>query len=233
MRQINPAVARVREEMAEAAVKAGRKPEEIALLAVTKTRTPAEVNSVLAAGIRTLGENRVQEAQEKIPLVSSSGEWHLIGHLQTNKARQAVKLFQMIQSVDSTRLAQKIDECVEPGRPMDVLIEVNTSGEASKFGVAPENVASLVDAVAALPRLRLRGFMTIGALSSDEALVRRCFESLRRIFDDTRRQCASASVEILSMGMTNDFRWAIAEGSTMVRIGTALFGERRQGEGDV
>ena len=172
--------------------------------------------------------NREQEAEAKIPHVAGGAEWHLIGHLQTNKARLAAKLFRTVQSVDSVRLAEKLNDAVESGRTLDVLIEVNVSNEASKFGVAPAFVGELVEKLVELPALRVRGFMTIGAFVDDERLVRRGFRLLREIFDDTRRQFPSGQVDTLSMGMTGDFRWAIAEGSTMVRIGTALFGQRQQ-----
>ncbi|HPU84621.1 MAG TPA: YggS family pyridoxal phosphate-dependent enzyme [Candidatus Latescibacteria bacterium] len=226
--RIKSAVDHVREEIARAAVNSGRSPDEIALLAVTKTRSPAEVNAAIAAGVTLLGENRVQEAEAKIPHVAGGAEWHLIGHLQTNKARLAAKLFRTVQSVDSVRLAEKLNDAVESGRTLDVLIEVNVSNEASKFGVAPAFVGELVEKLVELPALRVRGFMTIGAFVDDERLVRRGFRLLREIFDDTRRQFPSGQVDTLSMGMTGDFRWAIAEGSTMVRIGTALFGQRQQ-----
>jgi len=219
-------VRRIREQIADAALSAGRSPEEITLMAVTKTRTPAEADAVIAAGVKVLGENRVQEAREKKPHVARTAEWHLIGHLQTNKVKHAVELFAMIQSVDSLRLAEKISGHSAARQATDVLIEVNTSGEESKFGVAPEAALDLVGAVRELPYVRVRGLMTIGAFVDDERRVRSCFAHLRRLWDDARAQYPALALPVLSMGMTNDFPWAIAEGSTMVRLGTAIFGPR-------
>jgi hypothetical protein len=224
--QIAEAVQRIRAEIAEAAHRAGRSSADITLVAVTKTRTHEEVAAAIEAGVCVLGENKVQEAVEKVPLVAKQAEWHLIGHLQTNKARQAVRLFDMIQSVDSGRLATKLSEVVDSDRRLDVLVEVNTSGEESKFGVSPDESAALVETILGLPNLRLRGFMTIGALSADERRVRTGFRVLQEIALSAKAEHPTEMLDVLSMGMTSDFRWAISEGSTMVRIGTAIFGER-------
>ena len=195
-------------------------------MAVTKTRAPEEVEAVIEAGVMLLGESRVQEAERKLPAIRRSAEWHLVGHLQTNKAKRAVELFSTIQSVDSLRLAERIAHFTSAQKPTDVLVEVNTSGELSKFGVAPDAAVEFVGALRDLPGVRIRGFMTVGALASDESPARRCFERLRRIREQARSAFPGLGLEVLSMGMTNDFVWAVAEGSTMVRIGTAIFGPR-------
>ena len=225
-RTIAENVRRLREEIAQAAHRAGRHPEEVILLAVTKTRTPAEVDAVIEAGVALIGESRVQEAEQKKPQVKNTAEWHLVGHLQRNKAKRAVGLFSVIQSLDSVRLAEKLAQYGDAAQPVDVLVEVNTSGEESKFGVAPDGTLDLLDAVRELPGLRLRGLMTVGVLSDDEQRARRCFERIRTIRDRARSAYPDLALDVLSMGMTSDFRWAVAEGSTMVRIGTAIFGPR-------
>lgn len=225
-RNIAENVKRVRHEIAEAAHRSDRRPEEIVLMAVTKTRTPEEVDAVIEAGVTFIGENRVQEAEQKKPQVKNTAEWHLVGHLQRNKAKLAVELFSMIQSLDSVRLAEKLTQYGDTAHPVDVLVEVNTSGEESKFGAAPDRAHDLVGAARGLGGLRLRGLMTVGLFSGEERQVRRCFETLGKVRDDLRSAYPDLVLDILSMGMTNDFRWAIAEGSTMVRIGTAIFGPR-------
>jgi len=220
-------IRRIRNEIADAAHQAGRSPDDVSLMAVTKTRTAAEIDAAIAAGLTLLGENRVQEAAEKMPDVTQPAEWHMIGHLQSNKVKQALELFTTIQSVDSLRLAQRISRLAsEQSQTVDVLVEVNTSGEESKFGAPPESAVELVGAIRELPSLRLTGMMTIGLFSDDERCVRACFEMLRRLRDDAASLYPDIRLSALSMGMTSDYRWAIAEGSTLVRIGTAIFGPR-------
>jgi len=219
-------VRRLRDRIAEVALTTGRQPTEVALMAATKTRTATEVDAVIAAGVTLIGENRVQEAAEKKPRVVQAATWHMIGHLQTNKVNQALGLFSAIQSVDSYRLAAGISAHAEAlGRMVEVLVEVNTSGEKSKYGVAPEAALDLIAAVQQLARLRVLGLMTMGLLLNDERRVRACFAMLRRLRDEAQAAYGMA-LPVLSMGMTSDFPWAIAEGSTMVRIGTAMFGAR-------
>ena len=223
-------VTRIRDDIVEAAVAVGRSPDEVTLMGVTKTRNAEEIEEVIRAGITILGENRVQEARDKIPAVTGDVRWEMIGHLQRNKVNQTVTLFDAVQSVDSVRLAEAIDRAVEFGNPrhdpLDVLIEVNTSGEDAKNGVQPDAAVDLVGAVSELPHLRVRGMMTIGRFVDDERIVRECFRTLRGLRDSAVSQIPRVDLGVLSMGMTGDFRWAIAEGSTLIRIGTAIFGSR-------
>jgi len=219
-------VGRVRDRIAEAAQGVGRSPDEIDLMAVTKARSPAEVAAVVSAGIALLGENRVQEAREKKPRVDADATWHMIGHLQTNKINHAVDLFDAIQSVDSTRLAERLSRRASAmDRTMTVLVEVNTSGEASKSGASPDGASDIIGAILDLPGLGLSGLMTIGAFVDDESRVRACFAALRGLRDRAETQFG-IDLPVLSMGMTGDFPWAVAEGATLVRVGTALFGPR-------
>jgi len=218
----------VRERIARAAERAGRRVEEVTLVAVSKTRTVAEIEEAFRAGAQVLGENRVQEADEKRGAVSLPVRWHLVGHLQTNKVGKAVEFFELIHSVDRLHLAQEIDRRAgRMGKVVDVLIQVNTSGEGSKSGVAPDGVLDLVAAVSELRSVRVRGLMTIGALGAEGDRARPFFIQLREIRDRVDAAgIAGVSVEHLSMGMTGDFEAAIEEGATLVRVGTALFGER-------
>ncbi len=226
--EIQKNVQAIRERMAAACHRSGRSADEVTLVAVTKTVGAEQVEAVIAAGVTVIGENRVQEATAKKQAVSSEASWHLIGHLQTNKVKKALKIFDLIESVDSEHLAEKIQQESEKlQRTVDVFIQVNTSGEQSKFGVAPEHALSLVRSVSKLPNLRLRGLMTIGALSDDEDRIRSCFRMLRQIREQVvALNLPGVSMEHLSMGMTNDFEIAIEEGATLIRIGRALFGER-------
>ena len=198
------------------------------MVAVTKNRTAAEVEEALSCGIGTIGENRVQEAEAKMAEVDIPARWHLVGHLQTNKAKKAVALFDLVQSVDSMRVASALDaQAGKASRVLDVLVQVNTSGEERKSGVAPQCLQALARKLAGLPNLRIRGLMTIGALSADAEVVRSCFALLRELRD----RLAAARIErvemkYLSMGMSGDFELAITEGSNMVRLGSALFGPR-------
>lgn len=227
-------IEQVRNRITEAAQRAGRNPAEIMLIAVSKTRSADECVAAVELGQGILGENRVQEAREKIAqvaaLLSQSGmaqpDWHLVGHLQSNKAGKAVAMFQMIQSLDGYELAEDIDRHAQAlGKVQDCLIEVNTSGEESKFGVKPDDVATLWEQVKELHNIRLLGLMTVGPLNGGETASRRAFALLRELGDKVRTG-TDGSASILSMGMTSDMEWAISEGSTMVRIGTAIFGER-------
>ncbi|HEU4753939.1 MAG TPA: YggS family pyridoxal phosphate-dependent enzyme [Armatimonadota bacterium] len=215
----------VRERIFRAAEKNGRSGEEIRLVAVTKRQPVEAVREALAAGVRELGENYVQEAEQKwAELGRVLATRHLIGHLQRNKAGKAAALFDMVQTVDSLELARALGRRAgDLGRELDALIEVNISGEATKHGVAPEAAGDLAGQVAEVPGLRLRGLMGMGPAEADEAATRRSFQRLRALFE----QLPPEHRQVLSMGMTGDFELAIAEGSTMVRIGTGLFGGRR------
>ncbi len=221
---------RVQQRIAAAAERSGRAAADITLVAVSKTISVERIQEAISAGVKHLGENRVQEAREKIPQIDAPVTWHMIGHLQRNKAKYAVRLFDMIQSIDHQELAQEVDKrAAQVNRVMPVLIEVNTSGEASKFGVAPEQALELARQVDSLPNLQLRGFMTIAVFSEIEQAVRDCFKRLREIYETARDQSwERANISVLSMGMSHDFEWAIEEGATMVRIGTAIFGPRRE-----
>lgn len=215
----------VQERLSRAAERSGRRAEEIRLVAVTKTQPAEAVRAAVEAGVREVGENYVQEAEEKLAALEPLRfTRHLIGHLQRNKAGKAAALFDVVQSVDGMELARALGRRAELlGRTLDALIEVNISGERTKFGVAPERAVDLAAEVAAVPGLRLRGLMGIGSLGAEEREVRRSFRSLAELF----RQLPPEHREVLSMGMTGDFELAIEEGSTMVRIGTAIFGARR------
>lgn len=213
----------VQQRIVQAATRVGRSADEITLVAVTKTVPVERIVEAIAAGVRHIGENYVQEAREKQAQISSPVTWHLIGHLQTNKAGQAVSLFHMIHTVDSVRLAQALSRRAQGlGRPVDVLVEVNLSGEASKFGVSPDEAPALVQAIRTLPSLRVRGLMGMAPLVADPEEARPYFRRLRRILESLPPECR----EHLSMGMSNDFEVAIEEGATLVRIGTAIFGAR-------
>jgi len=206
----------VEHRVAAACARAGRKREEVTLVAVSKTKPAEMIDEAIAAGVADLGENRVQEAREKKPLVRGSARWHLIGHLQSNKAKDAVRLFDVIQTIHSADLAEKVARAAaSAGKVQDVLIEVNIGNEPQKSGAAPADAAALAGNVRKLDALRLRGVMAIPP--HDDA--RRWFRALRALRDEL-------GVEELSMGMTDDFETAIEEGATIVRVGRAIFGER-------
>lgn len=195
-------------------------------MAVAKTHPAEAVQAAAACGLTLFGENKVQEAKAKIPLCPARLRWHMVGHLQSNKAREAVELFEMIQSVDSLRLAEELNKRAEQAaKRMAVLLEVNLAGEASKFGYAPERLLAELKDLNALPRLEIHGLMTVPPWSPVAEVVRPHFRRLREL----KQQCEDilgAPLPHLSMGMTGDFEVAIEEGATIVRIGTAIFGER-------
>jgi pyridoxal phosphate enzyme (YggS family) len=225
-------VAAVRERINAAARRADRNPEEIALMAVSKTHPPETIREAYEAGLRIFGENRVQEFAGKIDALLDlhDAEWHLIGHLQTNKTAKTVDLFRAVDSVDSLKLAEKLDAAARKlGKKLAVLIEVNVGGEAAKSGVAPES-AALEELLIAAPRLeslQFRGLMTVPPFTVDPEGARPCFRKLRELRDSVAaRRLPSISMDQLSMGMSHDFEIAIEEGSTCVRVGTAIFGQR-------
>ncbi|MDR1927057.1 MAG: YggS family pyridoxal phosphate-dependent enzyme [Oscillospiraceae bacterium] len=221
--------ARVREAVEEAAVKAGRPPGEIRLMAVTKTVDEALIREAIAAGASLLGENRVQELVRKRPLLPlESCEMHLIGHLQSNKAAKAVECADMIEAVDSLRLARELSRCCEKqGKEMRVLLEVNIGSDAAKFGFAPAQTAQAAEEIAALPGIKVCGLMTVPPISDDQRQTAKFFSRMHQLFIDMRgKNVDNLSMDILSMGMSGDFPLAIAEGSTLVRIGSAIFGRR-------
>jgi pyridoxal phosphate enzyme (YggS family) len=225
-------IARVREQIDEAARRVGRGAQEIALLAVTKTFPPESIREAYRAGVWVFGENRVQEFARKAEslLDLTTAEWHMIGHLQTNKAAQAAELFAAVDSVDSLRLAQKLNSSARQlEKKLAILIEVNVGGEAAKSGVAPESqeLEDLLMAAPALEHLEIRGLMTIPPYTDDPHEARPYFRRLRELREQVaERKLPNVQMDVLSMGMSHDFEIAIEEGSTCVRVGTAIFGER-------
>lgn len=208
-----------------AAQRVGRDPSGVTLVAVSKTMPADRIREALRLGIRDFGENKVQELSRKAEeLADLPLRWHLVGHLQSNKVRTVLPHAALIHSLDSLHLAQKIHESLEPGRSIDLLLQVNTSGEESKFGAAPEELPSLAASIKGLDRLRILGLMTLGPLTEDEEAIRRSFRLLRELLPTLRRSFPEAG--FLSMGMSGDFETAIEEGATHVRVGTALFGPR-------
>jgi pyridoxal phosphate enzyme (YggS family) len=221
-------ILQVFERIEDAAARSLRDARDVKLVAVTKTVEPPRIVEAIESGVTAIGENRVQEAERKFREGLPPVEKHLVGHLQTNKVRKALELFDMIQSVDGPRLAREISTRSEAaGATMDVLVEVNTSGEETKYGLEPGEVAAAVREMADLPGLRIVGLMTIGAFLDDPEEVRPCFRTLRGIRDAIEEEVIpGVSMDHLSMGMTNDYEVAIEEGATIVRIGRAIFGER-------
>jgi pyridoxal phosphate enzyme (YggS family) len=224
-------IATVQERITRAAARAGRDPAAITIVAVAKTFGPQMVEAAYAAGLRHFGENRVQEAEEKLgvldPGMVAGSTWHLVGHLQTNKARLAARLFQVVQSIDSLRVAQALEQgCTRAGTSCDVLIQVNLAHTPGQFGLPEEAVAEVARGILALPHLRLRGLMTIAPQVEDPELVRPHFRRMRELAEQLRREVPEAGWDVLSMGMTEDFEVAVEEGATMVRLGRAIFGER-------
>lgn len=219
--------ARIQERIAAAAERAGRRANDITLVAVAKTFPAEAIREAYAAGVRHLGENRVQEWESKQPLLADLAvTWHLVGHLQTNKARRAARLFHTVDSLDSIELARKLNAAAEePGKRLTVLIEVRLAPEETKHGVEPDGLAALAEAVLQLPHLDLRGLMAIPPFFEDVEQVRPYFHRLRELRDGTERRLGCRLLE-LSMGMSHDFEVAIEEGATQVRLGTALFGPR-------
>ncbi|VGO17191.1 hypothetical protein PDESU_05786 [Pontiella desulfatans] len=214
---------RVEQRIAKACQNAGRSREEVRLLAVSKTKPPEAVREAAGCGLRLFGENRVQEAQSKIPLCPPGLEWHLIGHLQTNKAKIAARFFQMVHSVDSLKLLEALDS--HAGTTLPVLLQVNVSGEAAKFGMKPDEVAGVIETANRLQKCEVHGLMTIPPFSPDPEKTRVHFRALRELRDRLQQETATPLPE-LSMGMSHDLEVAIEEGSTWVRIGTDLFGSR-------
>lgn len=220
-------VAHVQSRIAQAALRVGRDPSEITLVAVTKTFGKDTVAEGAAAGLGTFGENRVQEAAEKIPMLPESFAWHMIGHVQSNKAKQAVGLFDCVQSVDSLRLAAALARhAADQDRQMPVLLQVNVTGKASQFGFEPGELPTIAQSMGAHTSLRIDGLMTIASFTDDEATLRGEFRTLRELRDRLQSMLPEHPCRELSMGMSNDFPIAIEEGATIVRVGRALFGER-------
>lgn len=222
----------IRRRMERACARAGRDPSGVQLLAVSKTHDPEAVTAAVRLGLTEFGESKVQEARQKIPQCPSAARWHFVGHLQTNKAREAVRLFEMVHAVDSLKLLEALERvCQEEGRSLPVCLEVNVSGERSKFGMPPEDVPSALRAASNLFRVRVVGLMTIPPIAEDPEEARPFFRALREVRDRWQTESGMPLPE-LSMGMSHDFEVAIEEGSTWVRVGTLLFGERKKGSVD-
>jgi pyridoxal phosphate enzyme (YggS family) len=230
MNSIAENLERVREQIAQAAARAGRVAEEIELVAITKTHPAEKVREAIEAGQTLFGESRVQEARAKIPELPSNLRWHFVGHLQKNKIRHALPLFEIIHSVDSLGLAQDINRIAgEQGMHPRVLLEVNVAGEGSKFGFSPDKLRDQMEELLALPRLSILGLMTIPPLAENAEASRKYFVHLRELRDRLQTEF-HVDLAQLSMGMTEDFAVAVEEGATRVRVGTAIFGERKKRE---
>lgn len=216
----------IQERIEAACIRAGRTPSDITLLAVTKGHPPETVRTAAELGLSVFGENKVQEAKAKIPLCSNRLRWHMIGHLQSNKCRDAVHFFEMIQSIDSLSLAEEVNHRADQaGKTVPVLLEVNAVGEASKFGYRPEVLLREISALNALRRIEVHGLMTVPPWAPDPEKVRPVFRMMREL-KVRCEEALGAPLPHLSMGMSGDFEVGIEEGSTLVRIGTALFGAR-------
>lgn len=229
---IESSIQGVLERVASAARKTGRNAADISLMAVTKTHPPERIRGAYEAGLRLFGENRVQEFSEKFEALRDlkDAQWHMIGHLQSNKAAKAAELFTGIDSVDSLKLAQRLNSSAEQlGKKLSVLIEVNVGGESAKSGVPPdsEELQELLHGAAALEYLEFRGLMTVPPFTENPEEARPYFRHLRQLRDEiAHRNLPKINMDVLSMGMSHDFEVAIEEGSTCVRVGTAIFGDR-------
>ena len=218
----------IRQRIAAACARAGRDESSVTLLAVSKSQPPETIRAAVDAGQIFFGENKIQEAKAKIPLSPSRAHWQFIGHLQSNKVRDAVELFEMIQGVDSLALAREISKrAAQAAKTMPILLEVNVAGEASKFGYKPEQLLAELTELNALPRLEVHGLMAIPPFAPVAEKSRPYFQRLREL-KAACEKILGAPLPQLSMGMSGDFEVAIAEGATMVRVGTALFGERQK-----
>lgn len=219
---------RVREQIVRAATKVGRKQDDIELVAITKTHPAEEVREAIEAGQTSFGESRVQEARAKIPELPSNLRWHFVGHLQKNKIRHALSLFERIHSVDSLALAQDVNRIAQDeGLHPRVLLEINMAGEGSKFGFAPNKLVEQMEELLALPRLSIEGLMCIPPIADEPEESRKYFVQLRHLRDRLQTEFR-VDLTQLSMGMTQDFEVAVEEGATLVRVGTAIFGERER-----
>jgi pyridoxal phosphate enzyme (YggS family) len=223
MELIKENIEKVRERIDRALNKAGRS-DDVTLVAVSKTYPAELINEAIRAGVKDIGENRVGEAEQKYPKIVEGATLHLVGHLQRNKVKRALGLFSMIQSIDKVETALEIEK--RAVSPVDILVEINASGEPTKSGVPPEELFGLVDKLKPLRMIQIRGVMTIGPFTDQHERIRKCFELTRRKFEELRKKEPEIDISYLSMGMSLDFEVAIEEGSNMVRIGTAIFGPR-------
>ena len=206
-------------------------PEGVELEAAAKARTPEEILEAIEAGLTIIGENYVQEAEKAFKVIGKRAKWHMIGHLQRNKAKKAVKVFDMIETVDSMKLAGEIDKsCQKIDKIMPVLIEINSGREEQKAGVMPDDVIPLIQEMRGLQNIKIMGLMTMGPFSGDPEEARPYFQKTREIFENLKdMSIPDVEMKILSMGMSNSYRVAVEEGANLVRIGTRIFGERRYG----
>lgn len=204
-------------------------PDYVTIVAASKTRTASEILELLDSGLRDVGENYVQEAQEKFEVIGSKARWHCIGHLQRNKVKKAVEIFDLIQTVDSLKLAEEIDKrCAFINRRMPIMIEVNSGREEKKAGVFPENVSELIESISSLENISVVGLMTMGPLTDDQEEIRPYLRLTRELFEEISMQkIERVQMRYLSMGMSGSYKIAIEEGSNMVRLGTIIFGERQ------
>lgn len=219
----------IQDRINNACENSGRSPKDVKLLLATKTISAENIQLAINEGYHLLGENKVLEAMDKYEILKEQGcQWHVIGHLQTNKVKFVLQFADLVQSIDRMRLANKLhNRCDFDNRDIDIFIQVNTSYEKSKFGIAPEKAIEFIKQVSEFPRLHIKGLMTIGLLSSKDEKVRDCFKLLKEIQQKAQElKLQNASFDELSMGMSNDLELAIEEGSTMVRVGTAIFGDR-------
>jgi len=223
-------VLKVQGQIAQACRKAGRDPEEVTLVAVTKFAPLEDIQQAIDAGVRHIAENRVQEAESKFPVLLAKNPGlttHIIGHLQTNKAKDAIKVASLIQSVDSLKLAQEIEkQAAKTAKSVDILVQFNTAREEQKFGAAPEEADTLIEAISQLPHVNIKGLMAMAPFEDKDGCVRRTFSDLRAIRDRIKGRFTGnpkVQMQILSMGMSGDHAAAIEEGSTMVRVGSAIF----------
>jgi pyridoxal phosphate enzyme (YggS family) len=225
--ELAQSLSHIRERISAACERAGRNPSEVSLLAVTKTHPPGVIRESIELGLTLFGENKVQEAKAKIPLCPARARWHMIGHLQSNKCRDAVDLFEMVEGVDSFHVAEELNKRAElAAKTLPILLEVNIVGEASKFGYKPDQLLEDFEKLNRFPRLQIHGLMTIPPWTPLPEKVRPVFQKLRELKEKCQ-QILGAPLPHLSMGMSGDFEVAIEEGATIVRIGTALFGQRR------
>lgn len=223
---VEAGIEQVRQRIAEACKRAGRTTDDVKLVAVSKRHGPQEVRALNEEGLQIFGESRVQEARQKIPLCPSDLTWHMIGHIQRNKARDVARLFSYVHSVDSIRLLEALDHAAaDAGKTLPVLLEINVSGEASKFGLTPEETPNALERAQTLMNLDVSGVMTMPPFTPDPEGARPCFARLRELRDIWREE-SGFPLDELSMGMSHDFEVAIEEGATWIRLGTILFGER-------
>ena len=219
----------VNERIRNLAISCNKDPNDIILIGVTKTVSPSYISEAFEAGIRNFGENRVQELVDKYDKVDKKAKWHLIGPLQTNKVKYIIDKVELIHSLDRIRLAEEIEKrAAQIDRQISVLVQINISGESTKSGIRPEDTVDFIESMKRYPHIHIKGLMTIGPLTEDRELIRSCFRQMKNLFDEVKtKKFSHVQMQYLSMGMTNDFDIAIQEGANMVRIGRAIFGERK------